>query len=91
MALIAGFLVFVYYHHLECWQKPSLCLLLILYWSGALACESFVIANLYYTDHMSITVIRWDLTVVKMFLYTLLLTLELNVFRCWVRKPTVMK
>lgn len=84
VAFIGGVTAAVYFHHAECWQQPSLCILLILYWSCALICDCLILINLNRTDHMTINVMRWDMTILRASLYAVFLFLDLFVLGSWV-------
>ncbi|KAJ8047637.1 ATP-binding cassette sub-family C member 8 [Holothuria leucospilota] len=84
VAFIGGVTAIVYFHHVECWQEPIMCLVLILYWACALTFDCLILINLGLTNHMSIDVMRWDMTVLRALLYAVFLFLDLVVLGSWV-------
>ncbi|XP_038076866.1 ATP-binding cassette sub-family C member 9-like [Patiria miniata] len=80
-AFIAMVLSLVYYHHMELWQIPSMSILLLIYWVLALIGESLQLADLKHHDIVDVTVLRFDLTVLMVIAYGILLLNELNLIR----------
>ncbi|XP_038076865.1 ATP-binding cassette sub-family C member 9-like [Patiria miniata] len=80
-AFLAMFLSLIYNHQMELWQIPSMSILLMIYWVLALIGESLQLADLKHHNIVDVTVLRFDLTVLKVIAYGILLLNEINLIR----------
>ncbi|XP_070536210.1 ATP-binding cassette sub-family C member 8-like [Ptychodera flava] len=92
-ALINVIIALVYYHHLECWNKPRLAWLLFIYWILAAAGEILRFISLTYSVDFTVEILKFDLLVLTILLYSGCLLIEINLLRskvfgwCYHDKP----
>ncbi len=85
-AAVAGLLVFIYYNRMEFWDIPSMIWLIFLYWVTALGAEIVRFLNLYWNDDINnLEILRFDLNVAAMVIYTVFMLMSLHVIRIKVR------
>ncbi|XP_038067188.1 ATP-binding cassette sub-family C member 9-like [Patiria miniata] len=80
-ALVAISFSLVYYQYMEIWKVSGMAFLLVLYYAAAALGEIGRLINLLELDQRSVTITRFDLTILKLICFVVLLTLELNVIR----------
>ncbi|XP_071504808.1 ATP-binding cassette sub-family C member 9-like [Diadema antillarum] len=81
LAFVTAFVSLVFYHNMELWQCASMSLVLIFYWVVAILGEVAVLFNLISMGQTGYDVMRFDLTVLTLVIYGLILILELNIVR----------
>ncbi|XP_038067062.1 ATP-binding cassette sub-family C member 8-like isoform X2 [Patiria miniata] len=79
--LVASFLSMFFYNKMETWNRHHMSWLLVIYWVLALGIEVIRFLNFYHDPEVDFTLLRADLSLAAMVIYTLLLLLELNVIR----------
>ena len=78
---VAVMVSLVFYHHIELWQLPAMSFLLFVYWVCSLGVEIFRLLGLEYQQQIDIHVLLFDLTIVKLVIYAVLVLIEANVIR----------
>ncbi|XP_022081586.1 ATP-binding cassette sub-family C member 9-like [Acanthaster planci] len=81
VAFVAVVMSLVYYQHMELWQVPTMSILLLVYWVFTLCNEVLRILSLEYQGHIDVNVVIFDLTIIKLAIYLVLILVELNVIR----------
>ena len=84
-ALVSVIVSLVYYHQMEVWQVGGMAFLLLFYYAAAALTEIGRLINLLELDQGSVEITRFDLVVLKLICFVVLLTLELNIIRIKVR------
>ena len=79
--LLAGIVALVYSHNMERWRMPSMLWLLLVYWLLAGAGEVCLLLSLLYQGQANIHIIRFDLCILLLAVYSLLLLSTLNIIR----------
>ena len=75
---VAAILACVYYHHMEAWLRPGFIWLLVAYWVMALLGECLRLANwIEEPGNVDWRIVRFSTIVLALFLYGLLVLLEL--------------
>ncbi|XP_071784145.1 ATP-binding cassette sub-family C member 9-like isoform X2 [Asterias amurensis] len=81
LSFIAVLVSLIYYHHMELWQIPIMSPLLFLYWLSSLGHDIFRVLSLEYQNQDDVNIVLFDLTVIKIVIYFILMIVELNVIR----------
>ena len=81
VAFVAVVISLVYYHHMELWQLPAMSVLLLVYWVFSLGNEVLRMLNLGLQEDVDVHVVIFDLTLIKLAIYSVLIVLEMNVIR----------
>ncbi|XP_033647324.1 ATP-binding cassette sub-family C member 9-like [Asterias rubens] len=93
VAFVAVVSSLVYYHHMEQWQLPGMSVVLLVYWTCCAGVEIFRLMSLTYQEEDDIQRLIFDLTIVKLVIYLVLLCIEANIIRtkvfCCHRNPDV--
>ena len=85
MAFVGVFMSLLYYHNMEKWQLPTMSIPLLCYWALALVGEGLRLANLRHHDILDFKVLRFDVTVILLVAYFILVLKEVNLIRIKVR------
>ena len=80
-AALSGLLALMYFNMMEYWDVPHMSWLLLVYWAGALGAESVRFYHFYYEEEIDLDILRFDLNVAMMVLYSLFMLLGLHVIR----------
>ncbi|XP_072038843.1 ATP-binding cassette sub-family C member 9-like [Amphiura filiformis] len=80
-AVIAGLLALIYYNQMELWDVSSMIWLLFLYWVTALAVEIVRFLNMYLDDEIGLEILRFDVNIAAIVLYSVFILLALHVIR----------
>uniref|UniRef100_A0ABM0LUU0 ATP-binding cassette sub-family C member 9-like n=1 Tax=Saccoglossus kowalevskii TaxID=10224 RepID=A0ABM0LUU0_SACKO len=82
LAVISVVLSLVYYHHMEHWNRPHLAWWMLLYWVMAIIGELLAILRLSeYLGGFNGTMMRLDISIVVIILYTCCVVAEINVLK----------
>ena len=81
VAFVAVVSSLVYYHHMEQWQLPGMSVVLLVYWTCCAGVEIFRLMSLTYQEEDDIQRLIFDLTIVKLVIYLVLLCIEANIIR----------
>ncbi|XP_022102345.1 ATP-binding cassette sub-family C member 8-like [Acanthaster planci] len=87
-AFVAMLMSLVYYHHMEKWQLPVMSVPLLCYWILALVGEVLRLVNLGQHNIIDFTVLRFDVTVLMVIAYFILLLNAMNLIRIKVFRPS---
>ena len=79
MSLAAALLSMIYYNQMELWSKPHMMWLLLLYWMAALGVEIVRFINLNHDIDVDATLLRFDLSIAAIVMYSFYLILEVCV------------
>ena len=85
LAVIAGLVALIYYNQMELWDSPNMIWLLFLYWVAALGGEILRCLTFIYSEEIDLDILRFDLNVVAIILYSVFVLLALHVIRVKVR------
>ncbi|XP_038066901.1 ATP-binding cassette sub-family C member 9-like [Patiria miniata] len=81
VAFVAVGISLVYYHHMELWQVPAMSGVLLVYWLFSLSNEVLRMLSLEYQGYIDVHVVVFDLTLIKLAIYLVLVLIEFNVIR----------
>ena len=79
VAFVAVVMSLVYYHHMELWKIPVMSVLLLLYWLSSLFFEVLRVLSLQFQGHINVHDLIFDLTVIKIVIYSIAVIFEINV------------
>ncbi|XP_022081112.1 ATP-binding cassette sub-family C member 8-like isoform X2 [Acanthaster planci] len=88
LSLSAALLTVVYYNQMELWSQPHMVWLLLLYWVMALGSEITRFLNLNHDVEVDSSLLRYDLCMAAIVMYSLYLVLEIwviitKIFSCY--------
>ncbi|XP_077862010.1 ATP-binding cassette sub-family C member 8-like [Saccoglossus kowalevskii] len=81
MALLGVITSLVYYHHMECWNRPHLVWWLLLYWIMAFIGELIVEVRLSQYDAFNSNIVRHNIAVIIMVVHLSCVATEINILR----------
>ncbi|XP_006812825.2 ATP-binding cassette sub-family C member 9-like [Saccoglossus kowalevskii] len=81
LSLTSVIISLVYYHHMEYWDRPHLVWLLLLYWIMGIIGEVLAIFRVTDSLGFSSTIIRFDIGIIVIILYTCCAAAEINIVR----------
>lgn len=81
VAFAAVVMSLVYYHHMELWQLSGMSVVLLVYWGCSAGVEIFRLVSLTYQEEDDVKNLIFDLTIIKLIIYLVLLAIEANVIR----------
>ena len=90
-ALMACIISLVYYHHMEVWQAGGMAFVSLLYYATAALGEIGKLINLHDAKQNSVEIARFDLSILQLICYSLLILLDINVIRCKVGRASWIK
>ncbi|XP_077980908.1 ATP-binding cassette sub-family C member 8-like [Glandiceps talaboti] len=93
IALCNGVVTLVYYHNMECWSRARLAWLLLVFWLLAVICDIARLITLTREYEFDVFILRFDLIIFSIVVYTSCLLVEVNLVRskvlgwCYQEKP----
>ncbi|XP_071784198.1 ATP-binding cassette sub-family C member 9-like isoform X1 [Asterias amurensis] len=81
LSFIAVLVSLIYYHHMELWQIPIMSLLMFLFWICSLASDVIRILSLEFQEQSDVHILIFDITIIKIAMYVVLILVEANVIR----------
>ena len=81
VAFVAVVISLVYYHHMELWQISAMSEVLLVYWVFSLGAEILRMLSLECQNLITVNTVIFDLTIIKLAIYLVLILLEVNVIR----------
>ncbi|XP_038067008.1 ATP-binding cassette sub-family C member 9-like [Patiria miniata] len=81
VAFVAVGVSLIYYHHMELWQVPAMSGVLLVYWLFSLFNEVLRILSLEYQHEVDVHIVIFDVTLIKLVGYIVLILIEANVIR----------
>ncbi|XP_071960045.1 ATP-binding cassette sub-family C member 8-like [Antedon mediterranea] len=76
---ISMVMYFIYYHHVEYWNKPFMISLVLLYWLCMLACDVLTLESAIDDDWKEFNVLRYDLVIASIVITSLYVLMEIYV------------